>query len=323
MSTFSAKGTDVDVEAIMANIRRKIDEKRKGLYTEDEVREIAEMKLDAVLEASEFNSDFVAAFRARDEKWNYRFSPETIYASSHAGGGGLIRAARRFLNPVLKLFFNPNPLISALSRQADLNRYYVLLLHNMAQELTRANLELTNLKARLRTLGIRVDFQGKREKTMEQVVLERDSREPRESRPLPARSSDRPEPSERHERGERSSERGDRDRGGPRRDRGATSERPPANTRPNRGERGERGDRERGEPGSDRDSARRGRGRRSFRRRRGGSGGSGSSGSSAGGGGSNSNRGGDPSGRPPSGNRPGGGSSDPRADREGSGGNRS
>ena len=45
MSTFSAKGTDVDVEAIMANIRRKIDEKRKGLYTEDEVREIAEMKL--------------------------------------------------------------------------------------------------------------------------------------------------------------------------------------------------------------------------------------------------------------------------------------
>jgi hypothetical protein len=302
MSTFSAKGTDIDVEAIMANIRRKIDEKRKGLYTEDEVREIAEMKLDAVLEASEFNSDFVAAFRARDEKWNYRFGPETIYASSHAGGGGLIRAARRFLNPVLKLFFNPNPIISALSRQADLNRYYVLLLHNMAQELTRANLELTNLKARLRTLGIRVDFQGKREKTMEQVVLERDSREPR---PLPARSSDRPEPSERQERGERSSERGERDRGGERRERGASSERPERGDREReRGDR-ERGDRDRGE----RDGARRGRGRRSFRKRRGG-----------GGGGGGSNRGGDSSGRPPSGNRPGGGSTGPR---EGSGGNRS
>ena len=303
MSTFSAKGTDVDVEAIMANIRRKIEEKRKGLYTEDEVREIAEMKLDAVLEASEFNSDFVAAFRARDENWNYRFGPETIYASSHAGGGGLIRAARRILNPVLKLFFNPNPITSALSRQADLNRYYVILLHNMAEELTRANLELTNLKARLRTLGIRVDFQGKREKTMEQVVLERESREPREPRPVPARSSDRPEPSERQERGERgalgarsarsanneSSERGERDRGGERPDRGDR-------------DRGERGERDRGE----RDGGRRGRGRRSFRRRRGG-----------GGGGSNR---GDSSGRPPSGNRSGGGSSGPR---EGSGGNRS
>ncbi len=299
MSTFSTKGTDIDVEAIMANIRRKIEEKRKGLYTEEEVREIAEMKLDAVLEASEFNSDFVAAFRARDEKWNYRFNPETIYASSHAGGGGFIRAARRFLNPVLKLFFNPNPIISALSRQADLNRYYVLLLHNMAQELTRANLELTNLKARLRTLGIRVDFQGKREKTMEQVVLERETREPRS---LPARS-DRPEPSERQERGERveRSERADR------------PERPERNDRTDRdrggerrADRADRADRERGERG-DRERGGRGRGRRSFRRRRGG-----------GGGGGGGNRG-DAPGRPPGG-RPGGGPSGPR---DGSGGNRS
>lgn len=292
MSTFSAKGTDIDVEAIMANIRRRIEEKRKGLYTEDEVREIAEMKLDAILDANEFNSDFVAAFRARDEKWNYRFDPETIYASSHAGGGGLIRAARRLLNPVLKLFFNPNPVISALSRQADLNRYYVLLLHNMAQELTRANLELTNLKARLRTLGIRVDFQGKREKTMEQVVFERESRESREPRPLPARP-ERPESSERQERGAYSErgERGERDRGGERRERGERGER-------------DRGERERGE----REGGRRGRGRRSFRRRRGGGGG---------GGGGRA----DSSGRPQGGNRPGGGGSS--GPREGSGGNRS
>ncbi len=310
MSTFSAKGTDIDVEAIMANIRRKIEEKRKGLYTEEEVREIAEMKLDAVLEASEFNSDFVAAFRARDEKWNFRFNPETIYASSHAGGGGFIRAARRFLNPVLKLFFNPNPIISALSRQADLNRYYVLLLHNMAQELTRANLELSNLKARLRTLGIRVDFQGKREKTMEQVVLERETREPRS---LPSRSSDRPEPSERQERGERSerAERADRSERSERSERADRPERTDRNDRDRGGERradrerGDRGDRERGERG-DREGGRgRGRGRRSFRRRRGG------------GGGGAGNRG-DASGRPPGG-RPGGGSSGPR---DGSGGNR-
>jgi hypothetical protein len=182
MSTFSAKGSDIDVEAIMANVRKRVDEKRKGLYTEEEVREIAEMRLDAVLDANEFNSDFVAAFRARDEKWNYSFDPETIYASSRSGGGGggLIRTARRLLNPILKLLFNPNPLISALSRQSDLNRYYVLLLHNMAQELTRTNLELTNLKARLRTLGIRVDFQAKREKTLEGMTVSRDRRSERE-----------------------------------------------------------------------------------------------------------------------------------------------
>ncbi len=166
MSTFSAKGSDIDVEAIMANIRKKIEEKRKGLYTEEEVREIAEMRLDAILDSNEFNSDFVAAFRARDEQWNYTFTPETIYASSRA----VLRSLRGLLNPILKLFFNPNPMISALSRQSDLNRYYVLMLHNMTTEMTRLNLELTNLKARLRTIGVRVDFQTKREKTFEQLA---------------------------------------------------------------------------------------------------------------------------------------------------------
>ena len=183
MSTFSAKGSDIDVEAIMANIRKKIEEKRKGLYSEEEVREIAEMRLDAILDSNEFNSDFVAAFRARDEQWNYTFTPETIYASSRAGGGGLIRSLRGLLNPVLKLFFNPNPMISALSRQSDLNRYYVLMLHNMTTEMTRLNLELTNLKARLRTIGVRVDFQTKREKTFEQLTTSsRESGQTRETR---------------------------------------------------------------------------------------------------------------------------------------------
>ena len=111
MSTFSAKGSDIDVEAIMANIRKKIEEKRKGLYTEEEVKEIAEMRLDAILDSNEFNSDFVAAFRARDAQWNYSFTPETIYQSSAGSKGGLIRKLRSLLNPVLKLFFNPNPMI--------------------------------------------------------------------------------------------------------------------------------------------------------------------------------------------------------------------
>ena len=159
MSTFSVKGSDIDVESVMATIRSRIEEKRKGLYTEEEVREIAEMKLDSVLDASQFNSDFVAAFRARDEQWNFTFGPETIYQSSRGLSGQLIRLARSVLNPVLKLFFNPNPIISSLSRQADLNRYYVSLLHNMAVELTKMNLEVTNLKARLRDTGAKVEFQ--------------------------------------------------------------------------------------------------------------------------------------------------------------------
>jgi len=174
MSTFSVKGSDIDVESVMATIRSRIEEKREGLYTEEEVREIAEMKLDSVLDASQFNSDFVAAFRARDEQWNFTFGPETIYQSSRGLAGRFIRLARSVLNPVLKLFFNPNPIISSLSRQADLNRYYVSLLHNMAVELTKMNLELTNLKARLRATGAKVEFQTRREKVLEDLTTSRE-----------------------------------------------------------------------------------------------------------------------------------------------------
>ncbi len=173
MSTFTIKGNDIDVETVMASIRKRIEEKRKGLYTEEEVREIAEMKLDAVLDAGDFNSDFVTAFRARDRQWNYTFGPETIYASSRGLWGTLIRFARTLLHPVLKLFFNPNPVISSLSRQSDLNRYYMELLHNMAEEMTKMNLELTQLKARLRSMGIRTDMQGRREKALEEMTASR------------------------------------------------------------------------------------------------------------------------------------------------------
>ena len=36
MSTFTIKGSEIDVESIMANIRKRVEEKRKGMYTEEE-----------------------------------------------------------------------------------------------------------------------------------------------------------------------------------------------------------------------------------------------------------------------------------------------
>jgi hypothetical protein len=170
MSTFSVKGNNIDGESIISTIKEKIDEKRGELYTEEEVREIAEMKLEPILDASEFSSDFIDVFRARESQWNYTFDPDTIYVSQRGGAGRLVTFARKLLNPVLKLLFNPGPIIGALSRQSDLNLYYVQLLHNMMVEMTKMNLEMTNMKARQRALGIQVDFLGRREKMLEKMM---------------------------------------------------------------------------------------------------------------------------------------------------------
>src|SRR4029079_10276741 len=88
--------------------------------------------------------------------------------------GRALETARRVLKPIQKLFWNPNPLISALSRQADLNAYYVHLLHNMAVEMTKLNLEIQDLKNRTLQLQGRLELQVRREKTLEDMVVYRE-----------------------------------------------------------------------------------------------------------------------------------------------------
>jgi hypothetical protein len=176
--TFEIRSQDVDVEEIMRSIRKRIEEKRQGLYTDEEIREIAGHLLDAVLDAHEFNSDFVQEFRSQQGRWNFRFGPDTIYRSSRGAVGRFLETARRLLRPIQKLFWNPNPMIAALTRQSDLNAYYVHLLHNLAVELTKLNLEVQDLKNRNLQLQGRLELLARREKTLEGMVVYRTNVEP-------------------------------------------------------------------------------------------------------------------------------------------------
>jgi len=175
--SFEIKTEGVDVQAIMGAIRKRIEEKRQGLYSDAEIREIAEKSLDAVLDAHEFNPDFVKDFRAQPSRWNFSFHEQTLYESSRGAVGRALHGLRRLLQPIQKLFWNPNPMISALSRQSDLNAYYAHLLTNLAVELTKLNLELQELKNRQLALQGRVEFDSRRERTLEQMVVFREEPE--------------------------------------------------------------------------------------------------------------------------------------------------
>jgi DNA repair exonuclease SbcCD ATPase subunit len=170
-------GGDVDVDKVMAEIRARIEEKKKGLYTEAEIREIAERRLDAVLEAHDLRSDLIQDFRAEPSRWNFGFETETIYRSSRGLVGRGLETLRGLLKPVQKLFWNPNPMIAALSRQSDLNKYYVHLFHNLSLELTRLNLEVQELKNRNLQLQGRLELLTRREKTLESLVAYRDPKD--------------------------------------------------------------------------------------------------------------------------------------------------
>jgi hypothetical protein len=173
--TFRIASKDVDVDELMRQIRETIAEKKRGLYTDDELREIAERPLEPVLDAHDFKSTLLGELLADPERWNYAFGAETVYRSRRGAVGQALQAIRRVLRPVQKLFWNPTPMIAALSRQADLNRTYAHLLHNVALALTRQSLEIHDLKNRLLQLQGRLELQARREKSLESLLLEREA----------------------------------------------------------------------------------------------------------------------------------------------------
>ena len=85
----------------------------------------------------------------------------------------MLEGIRRLLRPIQKLFWNPTPMIAALSRQKDVNAAYAHLLHNLVLEVTRLNLEVVDLKSRTLQLQGRLEFQARREKTLETMALGR------------------------------------------------------------------------------------------------------------------------------------------------------
>ena len=104
---------------------------------------------------------------------NYSFEDTTLYESSRP----LLRGIRKLLNPILKLFFNPTPVVEALHIQSKLNdsynqaeSLYYELIHNLVLETTRLGIEVKNLKMRVESMSSRLDFDERRARALEGVV---------------------------------------------------------------------------------------------------------------------------------------------------------
>ena len=197
MADFNIRSDSVDVEQIMKQIRARIMEKRGVDYTEDQIREIAAVRLEKFLDPKSLRSDLLEQFRRSRPaipadpppvEAPYEFSDETL-VSTHRGG---LRFIRKLLQPILKLFFNLNTLNQVLHTQAqfnvdlmkreqrrkiefdrsraDWNALYYEVLHNLVLETTRNGIELKNLKMRVEALASRLDFSERRVRALEGVV---------------------------------------------------------------------------------------------------------------------------------------------------------
>ena len=211
MAEFNIRSDAVDVEQIMEQIRARLREKRGVDYTEEQIRELATVKLDRFLDPRNVRSDLLEHFRKQSRTSDDAasatqaalevvhvptFEPDQVYRSSRGGIGRVLYAIRRMLRPILKLFINPNPLLEyvravsghvnttsralALNeernrRRAELDVLMYEVLNNLVVEMTRLAIDMKNHKMRVESVAARLDFDERRARALEQIVQFRTS----------------------------------------------------------------------------------------------------------------------------------------------------
>jgi len=199
----------VDVEQIMREIRSRISQRHGIELTTQQIQELAARRLEAILDPRTVKPSLLEQIRRSTTtpvdapaaaEPAYSFEDTTLY-DSHRGS---LRFIRRLLNPLLKLFFNPNPLISALNaqtklnqaaaqreaerdrRQAEWNALHYEILHRLVLEVSRTSLEAQQLSMRVDALSAKVDFAERRARSIEGSLHQARPSPRHESAPPPA-----------------------------------------------------------------------------------------------------------------------------------------
>ena len=188
MAEFQVRSDAVDVEQIMRQIRARIREKRGADYTEQEIRELANVKLEKFLDPRGIRSNLVQEFRRNRV---ITPAPQTVGIGDVDVLGSprpMLRSIRKLLSPILRLFFSPTPMVHAINtmqkqqnevnaefhrrfrQREEMDPLYYEVIHNLVVELTRLSIENQNLKMRVESLSSRMDFDERRARALETVV---------------------------------------------------------------------------------------------------------------------------------------------------------
>ncbi len=199
MADLQVRSDAVDVEQIMRQIRSRIREKRGADYTEQEIQELANVKLEKFLDPRGVRSNLVQEFRR-----NRVITPAPptvgigdvdVFGSPRA----FLQSIRKLLSPILRLFFSPTPMVHAINtmqkqqnevnaefhrrfrQREEMDPLYYEVTHNLVVELTRLAIENQNLKMKVESLSSRMDFDERRGRALETVVAYKPA--PRPERP--------------------------------------------------------------------------------------------------------------------------------------------
>ena len=222
MSEFTIRSESVDVEQIMKQIRQRVLEKRGADYTEDQIRELASVRLEKFLDPEEPALRPPGAVPQEPAVVRRRHDPSKIAGALHLRRSDAVRLASRLhalcaqaAEPVAEAdvqleHVEPGPAHAVEVQRrapearcapqdrvrrsrAEWNSLYYEVLHNLVLETTRMGIEVQNLRMKVESLSSRLDFSERRVRALEGVVQYRpevvhgsDRREERDEDHAPA-----------------------------------------------------------------------------------------------------------------------------------------
>jgi hypothetical protein len=196
MPDFNVRSDSVNVERVMEQIRARIRDKRGVDYTEQQIQELANVKLEKLLDPRGIRSDLLEQFQKMQpagqppEATAEAIRTSKLFESHRA----TIRFIRRLLRPILKLFINPAPLVQVLQGGAR-DPLFFELIHNLVVETTRLGIEVKNLTMKVESLTARLEFNERRARALESVVVYK----PSADEPVAPAPSPRPAPPPRND----------------------------------------------------------------------------------------------------------------------------
>jgi hypothetical protein len=190
-----SKGSDgIDVDRLVRDIRARIAQQHGIELSAAQIQELAARRLEAILDPRTVKPSLLEQLRQSagaspqtapvEPPPAFSFEDHTIFDTHN----GLLRAMRSALKPVLKLFFNPNPIAHALNAQAKVNKeaaareearertqrewnaLHFTLVKQMATEVSRLSLESQSLALKVESLSTRVDFYERRVRAIENTA---------------------------------------------------------------------------------------------------------------------------------------------------------
>jgi hypothetical protein len=207
--TSRPSGDQTDVEQIMREIRSRISQRHGVDLSPQQIQELAGRRHEAILDPRTLNPTLFDQLRKgaaappdpppQSAGAEYSISDDAIYE-----GGAAVRFFRRLFNPLMKLLFNPAPLVAALQaqtrinkdaaaraaelerRQTEWNALHYQILQRLVTEVSRTSIEMQALGTRIESLGARVDFSDRRVRALENTPAATRAHRPQDVAPPPA-----------------------------------------------------------------------------------------------------------------------------------------